>query len=148
MTIEKIKHFVSKEAFNIDGFGKKIVENFWKLKMIRLPQDIFSLNYEKIKTMDGWGQQSVANLRYAIEEKKGVFVIKCEINYRKEINLHENFDISIEELVCKGKKLVVGLRMLNANNETIADYKILNLNVDLETKKSSAFSKKIIAQLA
>ena len=48
----------------------------------------------------------------------------------------------------QGKKLIVGLRMLNANNETIADYKILNLNVDLETKKSSAFSKKIIAQLA
>ena len=62
MTIEKIKHFVSKEAFNIDGFGKKIVENFWKLKMIKLPQDIFVLNYEKIKTMDGWGQQSVDNL--------------------------------------------------------------------------------------
>ena len=72
MTIEKIKHFVSKEAFNIDGFGKKIVENFWKLKMIRLPQDIFVLNYEKIKTMDGWGQQSVANLKYAIEEKKNI----------------------------------------------------------------------------
>ena len=86
--------------------------------------------------------------RYAIEEKKGVFVIKCEINYRKEINLHENFIISLEELVCKGKKLVVGLRMLNENNETIADYKILNLNVDLENKKSSAFSTKIIAQLA
>ena len=72
MTIEKIKHFVSKEAFNIDGFGKKIVENFWKLKMIKLPQDIFVLNYEKIKTMDGWGQQSVANLKYAIEEKKNI----------------------------------------------------------------------------
>ena len=86
--------------------------------------------------------------RYAIEEKKGVFVIKCEINYRKEINLHENFIISLEELVCKGKKLLVGLRMLNANNETIADYKILNLNVDLETKKSIPFSTKIIAQLA
>ena len=37
---------MSKEAFNIDGFGKKIVENFWKLKMIRLPQDIFVLNYD------------------------------------------------------------------------------------------------------
>ena len=86
--------------------------------------------------------------RYTIEERKGVFVIKCEINYRKEINLHENFVISVEELVCKGKKLVVGLRMLNANNETIADYKILNLNVDLETKKSSAFSTKTISQLA
>jgi len=35
IAIEKIKHFVSKEAFNIDGFGKKIVENFWNLKLIR-----------------------------------------------------------------------------------------------------------------
>ena len=86
--------------------------------------------------------------RYAMEEQKGVFVIKCEINYRKEINLHKNFIISLEELVFKGKKLIVGLKMLNENNETIADYKILNLNVDLETKKSSTFSSKIIAQLA
>ena len=86
--------------------------------------------------------------RYAIEKQKGVFVIKCEINYRKEINLYENFIISLEELVCKGKKLIVGLKMLNENNEMIADYKILNLNVDLETKKSSAFSPAIIAQLA
>ena len=86
--------------------------------------------------------------RYAIEEQKGVFVIKCEINYRKEINLHENFIIYLEELMCKGKKLIVGLKMVNENNETIADYKILNLNVDLETKKSSTFSPKIIAQLA
>ena len=86
--------------------------------------------------------------RYAIEEQKGVFVIKCEINYRKEINLHKNFIISLEELVFKGKKLIVSLKMLNENNETIADYKILNLNVDLETKKSSTFSPKIIAQLA
>jgi acyl-CoA thioester hydrolase len=85
--------------------------------------------------------------RYAIEEQKGVFVIKCEINYRKEINLYENFIISLEDLMCKGKKLIVGLKMLNENNETIADYKILNLNVDLETKKSSTFSPKIIAQL-
>ena len=86
--------------------------------------------------------------RYAIEEQKGVFVIKCEINYRKEIDLHKNFIISLEELVCKGKKLIVGLKMSNENNETIAEYKILNLNVDLETKKSSNFSPKIIAQLA
>ena len=48
IAIEKIKHFVSKEAFNIDGFGKKIVENFWRLKMIRLPQDIFNLDFRKI----------------------------------------------------------------------------------------------------
>ena len=73
MAIEKIKHFVSKEAFNIDGFGKKIVENFWNLKMIRLPQDIFNLDFRKIEKMDGWGKQSVANLRYAIRRKKKYF---------------------------------------------------------------------------
>ena len=93
-------------------------------------------------------EQMGLGYRYAIEERKGIFVIKCEINYRKEINLHENFIISLEELICKGKKLIVGLKMLNANNETVADYKILNLNVDIETKKSIAFSTKILAQLA
>ena len=72
MAIEKIKHFVSKEAFNIDGLGKKIVENFWNLKLIKLPQDIFKLNFEKIEKMDGWGKQSVANLRYSINIRKNI----------------------------------------------------------------------------
>ena len=62
VAIEKLKHFVSKEAFNIDGFGKKIVENFWNLKLIKLPQDIFKLDYSKIEALDGWGKQSVQNL--------------------------------------------------------------------------------------
>ena len=70
ISIEKIKHFVSKDAFNIDGFGKKIVENFWNLKLIRLPQDIFQLDYNKILYLDGWGRQSVANLKYSIDLKK------------------------------------------------------------------------------
>ena len=71
ISIEKIKHFVSKEAFNIDGFGKKIVEKFWYLKMIKLPQDIFKLNFSKIEHLDGWGKQSVANkLKYSIEFKR------------------------------------------------------------------------------
>jgi len=72
IAIEKIKHFVSKEAFNIDGFGKKIVENFWHLKLIRLPQDIFSLNYNKILQLEGWGKLSITNLRYSINQKKKI----------------------------------------------------------------------------
>ncbi len=72
MAKERLKHFVSKEGFNIDGFGKKIVENFWDLKLIKLPQDIFNLNYKKIESLDGWGKQSVLNLKYAIDEKKNM----------------------------------------------------------------------------
>tara|TARA_B100000787_G_scaffold96764_1_gene71420 strand:- start:1585 stop:3615 length:2031 start_codon:yes stop_codon:yes gene_type:complete len=72
IAIEKIKHFVSKEAFNIDGFGKKIVENFWKLKLIRFPQDIFNLNYDKLEKLEGWGKLSVTNLRFSIEQKKQI----------------------------------------------------------------------------
>ncbi len=72
ISIEKIKHFVSKDAFNIDGFGKKIVENFWKLKLIKLPQDIFKLDFNKIEKLEGWGRQSVENLKYSINEKKKI----------------------------------------------------------------------------
>ena len=72
IAIEKIKHFVSKDAFNIDGFGKKIVENFWKIKLINLPQDIFRLDFGKIKSLEGWGRQSVENLKYSINEKKNI----------------------------------------------------------------------------
>tara|TARA_B100001063_G_scaffold119475_1_gene111597 strand:+ start:1635 stop:3665 length:2031 start_codon:yes stop_codon:yes gene_type:complete len=72
ISIEKLKHFVSKEAFNIDGFGKKIVENFWKLNLIKFPYDIFELDYIKIEKHDGWGKQSVENLKYSINEKKKI----------------------------------------------------------------------------
>jgi len=76
IAIEKIKHFVSKDAFNIDGFGKKIVENFWEIKLIKLPQDIFKLNYETIKNLEGWGNLSVSNLKYSIDSKKNILLDK------------------------------------------------------------------------
>ena len=76
IAIEKIKHFVSKDAFNIDGFGKKIVENFWNKKLIKFPHDIFNLDYTQIEKLDGWGKQSVSNLKYSIDEKKNISLEK------------------------------------------------------------------------
>jgi len=72
IAIEKIKHFVSKEAFNIDGLGKKIIENFFSLKLIMLPQDIFNLDYNKIEKLEGWGRLSVANLKFSINQRKQI----------------------------------------------------------------------------
>ncbi len=72
ISIEKLKHFVSKEAFNIDGLGKKIIENFWYLGLIKLPNHIFDLNYTKIRELEGWGELSVSNLKYSINQKKKI----------------------------------------------------------------------------
>ena len=72
IAIEKIKHFISKEAMNIDGLGKKVVENFWDLELIRFPQDIYNLDYVKILNLEGWGNLSVSNLKYSIDKSKKV----------------------------------------------------------------------------
>ena len=94
MAIEKIKHFVSKEAFNIDGFGKKIVENFWNLNLIKFPHDIFKLDYTKIENLEGWGKQSVANLRYSINQKK-------TISFEKFI-----YDLGIRHIGLENAKII------------------------------------------
>ena len=76
IAIEKIKHFISKDAINIDGLGKKVIEKFWDLKFIKLPQDIYNLDYQKISSLDGWGSQSASNLKFSIENSKEVTLDK------------------------------------------------------------------------
>ncbi len=70
ISIEKLKHFVSKDALNIEGLGKKVVEKFWDLKFIKFPDDIFNLNFKKISELDGWGSQSAENLKNSINKSK------------------------------------------------------------------------------
>ena len=72
IAIEKLKHFISKDALNIDGLGKKVVEKFWNLNLIKTPQDIFNLNFKIIEQLEGWGKQSVNNLKVSIEKSKKV----------------------------------------------------------------------------
>ena len=69
---EKLKHIVSKEAFNIDGLGKKVIDQFWDLKLVKTPSDIFNLNYNKINSLEGWGDLSVTNLKKAIDKAKTI----------------------------------------------------------------------------
>ncbi len=69
---EKLKHIVSKDAFDIEGLGKKVIDNFWKLKFIKEPADIFRLNYEKIEKLEGWGKLSIQNLKKAINQSKNI----------------------------------------------------------------------------
>ena len=72
MAKEKLKHFVSKDALNIEGLGKKVIDSFWELKLISKPEDIFSLDYKKISNLDGWGQLSSQNLKKAVDKSKTI----------------------------------------------------------------------------
>ena len=67
---EKLKHIVSKEAFNIDGLGKKVIEQFFDLNLIKEPADIFKIDYKKIENLEGWGKLSVSNLKKSILKSK------------------------------------------------------------------------------
>ena len=85
---------------------------------------------------------------YALNQQKGVFVIKCEINYKREIKQGEKFIISLIDLICKGKKLILKFNMIDYQNSIFANYEILNLNIDLKTKKSITFEDTIIKKLS
>ena len=78
--VEKLKHFVSRGAFDIEGLGAKQIEAFYHDDMlpIREPADIFTLqsrdaaNLAKLKNRDGWGDKSATNLFAAIADKRKI----------------------------------------------------------------------------
>jgi len=100
---EKLKHIVSKEAFNIEGLGKKVIDQFWDLKLIRTPADIFKLNYNKISYLEGWGNLSIKNLKEAIIKAKTIslnrFIYSLGIRHigQENAKILSNFFVSIKQ---------------------------------------------------
>ena len=138
ISIEKIKHFVSKDAFNIEGFGKKIVENFWKLNLVKFPQDIFNLDFGKIEKMDGWGRQSVSNLKYSIDIRK-------TISFERFIYALGIRHIGLENAKLISKNLKSFKNFLNLSNKKDLD-DLLNIDGIGDTQINSVksfFSNKI-----
>ena len=83
--IECLKHFVSREAFNIEGLGSKIIEDFFKEGILKHPDDIFSLEERNggddlfslsqglhLEQREGWGEKSVQNLFKSIRDKRRI----------------------------------------------------------------------------
>ncbi len=74
--VERLKHFASRNAFDMEGLGDKIVEEFYADGLIMSPQDIFTLemrdgrSLKKLKDREGWGASSVANLFAAITARR------------------------------------------------------------------------------
>ncbi|EEB86245.1 NAD-dependent DNA ligase LigA [Roseobacter sp. GAI101] len=76
--VEKLKHFVSRAAFDIDGLGAKQVEQFYTDGWIAEPADIFTLQarygsgVQQLKNREGWGEKSATKLFQAIDDKRTI----------------------------------------------------------------------------
>ena len=71
---ERLRHFVSRNAFDIEGLGGKHIQAFLDDDLIKTPGDIFRLrdHRDDIAQREGWGPQSAANLMKAIEDRRSI----------------------------------------------------------------------------
>lgn len=89
--VERLKHFVSRDAFDIDGLGEKQIHAFWEEGMVREPADIFALEAKDkdsltpLRNKEGWGSKSAQNLFAAIDAARKVelarFIYALGIRY-------------------------------------------------------------------
>ena len=76
--VERLKHFASRNAFDIEGLGDKIIEEFYHDGLIQSPSDIFTLatrnerSLKKLKDREGWGEASVKKLFEAIDQRRSI----------------------------------------------------------------------------
>jgi DNA ligase (NAD+) len=76
--VERLKHFVSRNAFDIEGLGEKHIKAFYNDGLIQSPQDIFTLaerdsrSTTRLEAREGWGETSAAKLFAAIEARRAV----------------------------------------------------------------------------
>ena len=115
IAIEKIKHFISKEALNIDGLGKRVIEKFWNLKLLKKPQDIFKLDFNFIKNLEGWGELSVKNLKSSIEKSRNT---------------------SLQRFIYS-----IGIRHIGIENAKLISDNVKNISTFIEIVKKKKFEK-------
>jgi DNA ligase (NAD+) len=70
--VERLKHFVARDCFDIEGMGSKHIAEFWEDGLIRGPGDIFRLTADKIVGREGWGELSAKKLIAAIDERRRI----------------------------------------------------------------------------
>lgn len=72
--VERLKHFVSRRAFDIEGLGDKIIKEFWDERIIQKPGDIFRLEKHapELKKREGWGELSVSRLLESVEKRRTI----------------------------------------------------------------------------
>ena len=151
---EKLKHIVSKDAFDIEGLGKKVVDNFWKLKLIKTPADIFDLDFKKIEKLEGWGELSIKNLKNAINKSKDIplekFIYSIGIRHigQENAKILGNFFKKLEKFseLFNPKKRAEILKNLEDLNG-IGDTQIKSIDDFFSIKKNLAIVQSLILKL-
>jgi DNA ligase (NAD+) len=69
---ERIKHFVSRDGFDIEGFGSKLAEALVEKDLIKTIADVFNLDFTVLATWEGMGEKKITNISHGIEEKKAI----------------------------------------------------------------------------
>lgn len=151
--IEKLKHFVSKEAFDITGFGDKQIEFFYDLGLIRKISDIFALE-EKLKNFNlsklkGWDEKSISNLLKSINSRRVVSLDKfiCSLGIRyvgphvakllaKHYGSYENWYSADEEelmsIIGVGEKIIDSLISFFSEKDNVEMVKNLASQLKIE----------------
>jgi DNA ligase (NAD+) len=70
--VERLRHFVSRHCFDVEGLGEKHITAFWQDGLIKQPGDIFRLDPAVIGKREGWGEQSARNLKAAIDQRRRI----------------------------------------------------------------------------
>ena len=151
---EKLKHFVSKEALNIEGLGKKVIDQFWDLRIIQEPSDIFNLDFKKIDKLEGWGALSINNLKKSIVKSKKInlskFVYSIGIRHigQENAKILAGFFTSIKEFSKlfekkKRDKILISLAELDGIGST----QIMSVDNFFSKEKNKTITLNLIKEL-
>lgn len=124
--VERLKHFVSRLAFDIEGLGDKIIRELWEEKLVQTPADIFRLAQyaDLLKEREGWGELSVKNVLKAVENRRSIslerFVYALGIRQvgqataKKLAHAYENMDSLLEQMkACKDAESAAFQALIN-----------------------------------
>ena len=151
--IEVFKHFVSRNAMNIDGLGEKILEQFIEEKLITKIDDLYSLTHEEISELPGLGDKSAKNLIESIKNSKNISMNRFiyalgirEVGETTALNLSLHFS-NLEELMGADQDDLLEINDIGpvaatyieeyfkdkSNRDTV--YSLLEKGITLETNK-------------
>jgi DNA ligase (NAD+) len=146
---ERIIHYVSKDAMDIDGLGRQIIIDFLRQGILSNIEGIYNLDYSKINGMEGWGEKSIENLKSGINASKdkplwrllvalgirnvGVGTAKDlakHINHLSDIiTMDEAHLTSIEGIGPKVAKSIIAFFSTTANYELVKKLELAGVNL-------------------